>query len=274
MQHRSPIVSWLLLAATLCVDYLALTWQADQRFPSSGYIVVAFHALILSQLSIVCIWSAISLKQTIWTRIAPLIAAAAAAIVTVIFTRLSTQFPNSSAFASCLGYYGLHAVLLMASIWLLQRTNFWRKRTGSTRAFQYSLVHVLIVMTVAAVLAALMRNNLFFGRASSTRLFNIVFVCSFVALAVASVVIWSLSWHWFLRMAGVFGIAVLLGSFAVPVFLTSMRTSGLSRDVFGILGAYYLIQALVLSIWLGIGPILPLKIDADAMQKPERLLQS
>lgn len=274
MPQRSPLIFWLLLAATLCVDYVVATLQAAHNFTNSGYNVVVLHALILSQLSIACIWSATAPRQTVGTRIAPLIAVLLAAIVTVSFTRIWTENSKSSFIASCLGYYGLHAVLLMASIWLLQRTKLWRKRFGTNRTFQFSLGHILIVMTVTGALTTFMRNNLFF--ADESKGVSAAFELSFVALPIASVLVWSLSWHWCLRLASVLGFAALLGAGAVIVLDSENPTgpNGFELEAFMIFAAYYLIQAIVLSIWLVWAPIMPPPINAVETQKLEPLVPS
>jgi hypothetical protein len=247
MLQRSPVIFWLLLAATLAVDAVVCSWVVPEpKFvPSGVYVVVTFLALILSQLSIVCIWSGVSSTKSVWTRFAPLIATVTATFVTTIFLRRpGTQ---SEILMSQLAYYGLHAALLLIAVWLLKRTTFWRRIGSESHEWQFSLGDSLIAMTVVALLAALMPRSWLLNSSASL---NFLFVLSSVALAVESVVVWSLSWHWLLRLAGVLGFAALLG--AVLLLLPSGRAFYAM-----IIGAHYLVQALVLSVWLGCGPILP-----------------
>jgi hypothetical protein len=268
MQHRSPIIFWLLLAATLSVDAVVLTWASDERYTTPSYLNVAVHALILGQLSVVCIWSALYSAPNIWTQIAPLFAVVLAALLEGLHTRLPGHFRDVTTFTTCLGYLGLHAVLLVAALWLVQRTSFWRRRTGSARTWQFSLFHLLIATTVTAVLTALMRSNVFFTDGKWT---NITFECSYVALAVASVVLWNFAWNWFLRLASVLCVAALFSVAGIVIFFRQL--SGLGMNVFNILLAYYLIQAIVLSLWLAVGPILPRRIHVDEMQKQQPLVR-
>jgi hypothetical protein len=266
MTHRSPLIFWLLLTATLAVDVVILKLVADEPNPSQGYSGIALHALILGQLSIVCIWSACNATPNAWTRIAPLFAVLLAALT----NGLSTRFTVGPVLIFYSGYFGMHAVLLLGSLWLLQRTNYWRRRTGSTRLWQFSLFHALIVMTVVAVLAAFMRNN---GFLDNDAVWNSAFAISSVALAVISVILWGLSWHWLLRLASVYGVAALLAVGTLVIFVRPPRT-GFDINIFNIFHTSYLIQAVVLSSWLGIGPILPLNQSATVEHKPQRAAAS
>jgi hypothetical protein len=257
MQHRSPLIFWLLLAATLSVDAVVLNWASYERYTTPGYSAMAVQALILSQLSVVCIWSALYSTPNIWMQIAPLFAAVLAALVQGLYIELPGHYRDVTTFITSFGYLGLHAVLLLSALWLMQRTKFWQRQTGSTRTWQFSLFHLLVVMTVTAVLTALIRTNEFFAEGRWT---NITFECSYVALAVASVVLWSFAWNWFLRLGSVICVALLFG---VVTFVICFRQYNLlAMNIFNVVHAYYLIQAIVLSIWLGIGPILPSKIAA------------
>lgn len=269
MQHRSPLIFWLLVAATLSVDAVVLNWAGDEQFTAPGYLSVAVHALILGQLSVVCVWSALYSTPNTWTQIAPLFAVVLGALVDGLYMRLPEHNRDMTTFTTSLGFFGLYAMLLMAALWLLQRTNFWRRIAGSARTWQFSLFHLLTAMTITAVLAALMRNNLLFAE---SRWMNITFACSYVALTVASVVFWSFSWNWFFRLASVLSVSVLL---SVGAFVIFFRHIGIfSVNIFNILHAYYLIQAIVLSVWLGVGPILPSKIEAGQTREPETLVPS
>jgi hypothetical protein len=154
---------------------------------------------------------------------------------------------------------------LLALLWLLQRTNYWQRRTGVKRPWQFSLAHLLIVMTLTGILVMLTRNNVFLVQDAATNIPE-AFCC--VALAAASTLLWSFSWNWFLRLAGVIGVASLLG-IATQVVFFGPRMIG-SYDIFTILQIYYLIQAIVLSIWLGVGPILP-ETNPDDLPVPKEV---
>jgi hypothetical protein len=256
MPQRLPLITWLLLAATLAVDFVVLNAVAFDRYRAAGYMVVTFHTLIVSQLSLVCIWSALKAEPSVWTRLAPLFAVAITTTIAGSFMQLDEPHNGWGSFSAYLGYYGFHAVAVLAAMWFLQRTNYWQRRTGKSRTWQFSLFHVLTVTTVTAVLLALTRNNAFF---SESRMWNVAFAVSYVALAVFCVVVWTFSWHWFFRLACALCVSLLLGIVAYGGFL---EFGVLAVNPFNILHAHYLIEAVVLSIWLGLGPILPLGSDA------------
>jgi hypothetical protein len=258
MPQRSPLIFWLLLAATLSVDVVVFSQMASKTFPGRTHLVVVLSALILSQLSVVCIWSAFRSTKNVWTRLVPYVTALVAAVLTAMFIDDPVEF--GVAFKTMLTYYGFHAVLLIIALWLLQRTAFWRRRSGTTHTLQFSIVHLLIAMTVVAVLTTLMRDSPLFGENGWT---NLGVAIASVVLAVASVVIWSLSIHWLLRLASVVGI---VGCLFVAIFLST----GFGPEFPLLFGGYYLIQALVLSTWLGLGPILPINeaaLSANASRK-------
>jgi hypothetical protein len=143
--------------------------------------------------------------------------------------------------------YGLHVAFLLLALWVLKRSNFWQRRFETIRAWQFSVADLLIVMTAVAVLASGMRYSLIVSEGGGLIL---AMVACTVILAVASAVMWSLSLHWIIRLAATLGVAVLLG-FAFG----GVAKQGL---VFAkIIGVDFLIQAAVLSIWLGIGGVLP-----------------
>jgi hypothetical protein len=261
MPQRSPIIFRLLLAATFAVDVVVLQ-VARERQLSSGYLTVVVYALFVSQLSVVCIWSALRTAPTAVSRTAPICAVAIVSLMAAWFTPMPSSLNGWTVYANYLGYFGLHALVLLASLWILQRTNYWQRRTRVKRTLQFSLTHMLIVTTVTAILAALSRNNVFLGGGRAANI-SVAFCC--VTLGFASAAVWSLSWNWVLRLAGVIAVAALLGVALVSIFFRPY----MGFDVFTVFHAYYLIQAVVLSLWLGIGPILPLKVDTDELKTSE-----
>ena len=253
MQDHSPIIFRLLLVATISVDVVVLSLAADEQYSTMGYLGVAVYSLLLGQLGIVCIWSALNPRPNVATQIAPWFA--------VLLASWVEAYRDMPTFMARLGFFGLYGVLLMAALWLLQRTGFWRRNTGSARTWQFSLLHILTLMTIIAVLAAVMRRNPFFGEDSWS---NLIYTFSYVALAVASVIFWSLSWHWFFRLASVLGVSALFGVGASVIFF--MLIGRFYVGVFNLLHVHYLIQAIVFSVWLGIGSVLPPTLDARATQ--------
>src|SRR3954447_22912186 len=131
MLQRSPIIFWLILAATISVDAAAFSWA--ELGPRDSYGFIAFDALMLSQISVVCIWTGLRSEKSVWTCFNPFLAVVVASLLCGMFSethfigtvgevwskRVSVQLVNE----------GLHAALLLAMLWLFKRTAFW-KRTG------------------------------------------------------------------------------------------------------------------------------------------------
>jgi hypothetical protein len=149
-------------------------------------------------------------------------------------------------------YYGLEAGLLLVGLWLFRGSKYWRARTGADRTWQFSLAQLFLAMTVVAVLAGVMRSGPF---ADESKSLSIGFASSVVGMALASAMVWSLAWHWFLRFAATLGVALVLGEALnlAAHFVTS---------AFPIFVAHYLVQAIMLSAWLGWGPILPPRVSS------------
>jgi hypothetical protein len=233
-------------------------------YPAQVYMIVAFFGIIEAQLSVVCIWAATRLSKSIWSCSAPFVAAGAAAVVS---GTVSTSTDFTSELANYLTYFSLHTILLLASLWLLQRTRWWQRRTGISHELRYSIFQLLITMTVVAVLAAAMRNSSIFGVDGWA---NIAYVASSVAIAVASAIIWISPWHWALRLAAVLGCASVLSPvLAIAINLSS--SGSIASIVSLIIGAHYAIQAVVISIWLAWGGILPWPSSGDAEVGANRL---
>jgi hypothetical protein len=240
MPQHSPIVLWLLIAATLSVDSALFYLLVSQPYPNLA--AFPYDALIVGQLSVVCVWSVLNISGSIWAMLAPLFAVIVASIAIGLFERPS--------FSWGLARYGTHTALLWIALWGLQRSNFWRRRSGAPMVWRYSIAHLLAVMTIVALLAALSRTaGLFTAEGWSE---SMVFLCSSVVVTTSIVIVWCSSQHWILRLAGIIGFATLFGTM-----------SALIVRIPPAIGIHYMIQALVLSIWLGLGSILPLKADAD-----------
>ena len=254
MSERSPIIFWLLLAATISVDAVVLPMAASGAPPSlvavSPYVELVADALIVSQLCIICIWAALSSNKVAW--LSAILATVVAAFTAAVFNDSGKGAFNT--WKLYLAYYGLVSALLMSVLWLFRGSKYWRRRTGVAHSRQYSLAQLLIAMTIAAVLMTIVRSSPFQG---DDQWLNIGSVVSIVALAAASAVIWSLSLHWILRLAATIGLAIAVSSlfgFA----------DNFSRPFVFVMQMHFLIQAGLLSAWLGLGEILPASEAAHA----------
>jgi hypothetical protein len=120
MPQRSSVIFWLLVAATISVDAVAFFWAEAEPDP---YGFVVFDALMLSQISAICIWSGLRSEKSMWTRVSPLLAVVYATLIWGLISetnwigkvgeewsvRMSLAFVN----------HGLHAALLLSMLWLL-----------------------------------------------------------------------------------------------------------------------------------------------------------
>jgi hypothetical protein len=254
MSQRSPLIFWLLLAATISVDAVAFTW-AEAAHVHADHGFIAFEALLLSQISVVCIWSSLNSEKSIWTRLSPFLAVVLTSLIWGLFSeahfvgkvgegwtrRVIVQLVNQ----------GLHAALLLAMLWLLKRTALWKRRVDRAAGWQFSITDLLTVMTVVAALGVGMRFTGVYDDLDWLGWAEIVFLCGSAVLATSAVLIWTL-WQtpWVLRASGVFAVAIGL---AALVLLAEPRPPGSWIGV----AANFLIQAPVLIAWLAWAPLLP-----------------
>jgi hypothetical protein len=245
MPLRSPAITWLLLAATVSVYAAMCKWMASLPFPTPPFAWAVFDALTMAQVGLVCIWSSLRLEKPAWSRIAPVTAALlAAALVAGAINGAVTYWEK---FWVLLPSYGVYAALLLAALWIVQRAGFWRRRYGTIREWQFSLAELLATMTAAAVLIGAIRQSPFLEYGGWQ---TIALVASSVTLAVACLIMWGGTAHWVLRLAGCLGMAAILG--------VATALAGGSMQIYAqIFAADLLIQALVLSAWLGWGRITP-----------------
>jgi hypothetical protein len=233
MRSTSPLIVWLLIAANVLADVIALAWSNS----SSDYNEVAYFALLSAQLSAVCIWSGLRPAPNTWTRLAPI---SAILVVSFAFVLIEAEF------VAFLSYFGLLAGALLVFLWIFRRTRYWQLRSGLKVDWQFSIAQLLAVTTVVALLAVVLRYSTLF----ETEVFVVTAILGgSAALVMAAVIIWILPGHWLLRTASV--LAVALG-------LTAPLYFGDDEYMFGFALYHFLTQAIVLVIWLAWGQILPI----------------
>ncbi len=250
MPQRSPINFWLLLAATICVDAIAMVWKyADGRGDRSESI---FIALVFGQLSALCVWALFSSRQQLTRLFMPVVFTVAAALWTALTFPVSA--PNIPWEQIALAYSSLwltHAAGLMALLWVLKRTTYGR-RWGypvEVALWQFSMKHLLMAMTTFAVLVFVLRSS---EMIRDVWLWVAIVIVNNTCVALACVFVQSAPWHVVLRVAAIAGIAALLGSLLYAI--------NRWPDVI----AVNLIHALLLFLWLEVGGILPARARASA----------
>lgn len=260
MTRQSPLIFGILLTATLVVDIAVFSRVASETFPAPFYLQMAYDALIASQLSVICIWAVLSSKKIKW--LPALLAPVVAALVATTFSDDPVNFTDE--FKLCLSIYGLAAAMLVVMLWFFRDTNYWRRRTGIEIRWRYSVAQLLVAMTVVACLAVAMRGGPFHG---DTAALNILFVSSIAILAMWSVIVWSSSLHWFIRLGAVLGLALLIGAFFW--LMDDWLFDDVGSEISIALGSHFVIQAIALSAWLALGPILPLSAESAADSAPQ-----
>jgi hypothetical protein len=137
-------------------------------------------------------------------------------------------------------------------LWLLKRTAFWKRRGYATAEWKFSIVDLMVVITVVAVLGAGMRLSEVYDDLEWLGWAEVVLMGGSAVLATLSVVMWSLfRTHWVLRSSGVIGVSIGLAA----VKLLAERRFPAEHAV--VVATHFLIQAPVLIVWLAWGPLLP-----------------
>jgi hypothetical protein len=240
MQKRTPLNFWLLLTATLAVDGVVVAWGYVTTLDRAGNL---YFALVCGQISAVCIGCSLSPLRRRWWWVGPLAVCTAVAILTTWLR----HDPNE-AYQNFLLYLSLwlpHAAILLAILWLLRQTSV-AKRWGYQNdkgSWQFSVAHLLSIMTALAVLLAILRT------ATEMHRFWIelaIWITNNVMLAIAALIIYSTRWLRPLRAAAILGVSLVLA------FATATLTQGHPDSL-----EVNLIQALVLVMWLAVGEIVP-----------------
>ena len=92
--------------------------------------------------------------------------------------------------------------------------------------------------------------------------------CGSVVLAVAAVLVWSVSLHSLAQFAALCAVAILV-AFVDSIVQIYFLNYVLTVEGFTIWSAYYLIQAIIVAVWLGAGQILPIS-NANAAAANKR----
>jgi hypothetical protein len=239
MQQPSQIVLWILVAANLCADLVAIR-AAQSGVDHAG---VAYFGLLSAQLSAVCIWA--GLRRTVnWANwLLPVVASIAASLAFGVLEGIVTL--------EFLPYFGLLAALLLATLSIVRRMRFWRDRSGIRSEWRFSMAQLLAVMTLFSLLSVTLRNSTLFD---NELLLVIGFLFCSVVLAVSAAMIWSCSIHWSLRSAGVLAVA----SACSAIFLLEGSSYTSTFALY-----HFLVLAIVLIVWLAWGGILPIEHSAD-----------
>lgn len=258
MNPQARLLFWLLVAATIAVDVIAIM-KLRQEGPVSR-VVYVYDALVTGQLATACVWATFS-RNPLWLRWGGVLAAVAtAALLGIPFA----QFEPAESF----GLYGSFAATLMIALWLLSCTRWWKRTTQlGSAAWQFSLSQLLVVMTLSALLiTALRASELLFGDFPIWKVL-LVLTISDVLVVMITLAAWTTAWQFIMRLAAAIAGAAFIG--ILQTLLASVGAFGpevvstVEQDLAPDL-VYRILMALVLFAWLEIGGIVPVDRRAEA----------
>jgi hypothetical protein len=247
VKQSSPTLFWLLLAATIAVDSVAIYWLLQNQLALRAGAL--YDALCFSQLSVACIWTVFAPQRRL-RRTAVLVVGLF--VATVATARLfEFQIPEMIAF------FGAYATLLVIMLWVIQHTRIWPHRVaGSLPVWQFSFGQLLAFITVVAVLLGMFRGGELRDVGESVALELVATSLMTIAL----VVVWAKPWQLPARFACACGIATLFGAISWGYdwwradSLLDVRADDIPMYVVN-----GLVQAIVVFLWLEVGQIIPVE---------------
>ena len=254
MKQHSPTLFWLLLAATIAVDAVAITWMV-QAGPTSRAAFL-YDALVTGQLAVICLWGAFAARRTWSAWVVTLIAVGVGGMLTARVAELPP--------AEACGIHGIYVALLAATLWVLKRTPAWRRLKGEANpaVWQYSLGHLLAAMTVVALLIGALRGSVLLTSGDDSWRFVVLLTLGDVVLVTATAFVWLwASWmpFWWPRLGAVFLPALAVGALetalAVAGALGSFFEESPATDALSLF-AYTLTTSIVIFAYLELVPIL------------------
>src|SRR5687768_14057010 len=150
--HHSRVIFWLLLAATLCVDVVAVSWS---RMVTLQHSETVYFGLIWGQLGLICIWASCA-SRGFWRWLAPfafsLAASSWAGFVTGKTGKISEQ-PAEIAIIY-FAHSATQAAVLLIVLWFISQTSFGQKLRVHPAAgrWRFSVKQLLAFMTAFAIL--------------------------------------------------------------------------------------------------------------------------
>jgi hypothetical protein len=250
MSKPSPVIFWLLLAATAAIHVVAMTWLAQGGTKSSASFL--YDALISAELALVSLWAVFKVR-TIWL-------AWVSAIVAVLISAVPSPWLEQLSFVESAAFNGGYVVILAATLWIIKRVSLWRRLTASSAmVWQFSVSHLLAAMTIIALLTVALRKSELLAEAPLLWKLLAVLTIGDVIVVTTTTCFWAVKRLWLLRLAAACSVAAIVGGVesyffqydATPVQLISYNAT----------------IAFILLVWLELVPIIPRgpqPADADA----------
>jgi hypothetical protein len=254
MTARSPIIYWLLLAATLAVSAVTVSgicaFKASSKVPGAASSAL-YGAWMLGILTIASIWAVFSPRRRWWTNLVWLFAAVAVVALVVAW---AADFGRSDIMAYC----GSYVTALTLLLWAVKNSWLWPDRAQHlTHRWQFSVGHMLVLMTIVALLITSVRDSELVRNEQSRELL-LVGVVTNVLLALGLVLIWAQPWHPVVRLAAMLALGGLVG------WCAERATSPASTYAV----PSSLIEVLFVFAWLEFGGIIPRDEPADSAPPP------
>jgi hypothetical protein len=232
MQQRSPIIFWLLLAATISLDLVFASWIRLHGWTERLELLIL--ALVFGQLSVVCIWIVLSTQPVIYR----CVVGAAAVPLAALAIRGAEPPLNYSESAALIAVHFAGSVLALG---LLKLYMAYRSRVPT--AAQFSMKHLFVLMTGIALMAAILGGSKLFRE---SWFIPSLLVANNVLIAVVALAFWFSRWHWVGRVAATLAVTLFVGW-----CLTFLR-----EHLSGQFEIMNCIQALIVLAWLDWGEII------------------
>jgi hypothetical protein len=239
MQYRSPILFWLLLAATISLDLVVSSWI--RLFGRTDHLELLILALVFGQLSAVSIWIVFSSRRAIHRWLAAVVAIPLAALA-ILHAEPPLGYTEAAALVAT------HFMASLLVLWLQRLIVAHQNRLAGSA--QFSIRNLFGLTTAIALAAALLGGSKLLQQAW---LATTILILNNVLMGVVALILWNRNWHWLLRLAATLAAAVFAG------WCISIVRPHLS----GKLEVMNCIQVLIVLAWLGIGEIIPRPIRAD-----------
>jgi hypothetical protein len=240
MPPRSPVIFWLLLAATLSVDAATAGWVFWGQLREES--ATPFLALSFAQLGILCVWAVFIPKRIRLSWVAPLFLGIAVAVLVALSAPSSPLGQRWEMFLAFIVLTWTHAAIVLPILWLLKPTRFGTAfvASDSKPRWQFSTMHLLTVMTCLAVLSMVLRQSSEWAREAMVVL--VTLPVANISLLILVIVAVQMKRHWLLRLA------ISLGG-ALVIAVVSESSGAEFADGMNFY-VYCVIQAIVLWMWL------------------------
>jgi hypothetical protein len=247
--QRSPVILVLLVAATLALDAVAISWlRRDGVLSEAPYF---YDALVSAQLALVCLWAVFSSRYATLGWIATVTAV-------LVVSKVTSHISNGSTFAEEVGSNGSYVGALAVALWILKRTEFWRRLTGSGPiVWQYSVTQLLSAMTIVAVIIVSLRHSELLTDWWQPL---VTLTVGDVVVALATTLLWAGKELVVIRLASACATAIIVGLCEAPsqMDLQALQPAGASHFRLWLeMVVYAVIISLVIFTWLELVPIVP-----------------